>query len=299
MKARTLFNFLSHFEDIIMLGETHIPAFLYCGAQPILFDPGVSAFGPFYLEKIRELIAEPESLLLALTHAHFDHCGAVPYLLKKIPGMKVAASTMAAEILQRPNAIKLIHRLNAEYEQEMKNQIGDEDVSFDSIVVDFRLQGEVELDLGERNYCKIIETPGHTKDSLSYYFPNSRLVMVGEAAGVFENGFIHSPFLTNPEDYINSLEKLYTLKPEVLCVAHNGILVGREVPLFLSLSLEAAMSYRNMIEEYLNEYNGDHEKIVQKITAQEYDSQSGHIQKREPFILNLKAKVKAVAKLRE
>ena len=130
------FSFKDKFENILMLGNGHVPAFLYCGERPVLFDPGVSAFGPLYLKKIRQNLSDPSSLVLALTHSHFDHCGAAPYLLRNIPGVKVAASEQAADVILRPNAVNLMKRLNQEYEEEMKKELKGEDVSFEGFEVD-------------------------------------------------------------------------------------------------------------------------------------------------------------------
>jgi len=129
------FSFTDRFENILMLGNGHVPAFLYCGEKPVLFDPGVSAFGPLYLEKIKQNLKDPGELILALTHSHFDHCGAVPYLLRNIPGIKVSASEKAADVILRPNAIKLMKKLNQEYELEMKEELAGEDVSFEAFEV--------------------------------------------------------------------------------------------------------------------------------------------------------------------
>jgi glyoxylase-like metal-dependent hydrolase (beta-lactamase superfamily II) len=296
-KEITSYNFIDRFENFISLGGGHVPAFLYCGNPPVLFDPGVSAFGPLYLKKITEHISRPEEMILALTHSHFDHCGAAPYLRRKIPGLRIAASSRAASILQRPNAVKLIRRLNAEYEKEMPKDLEEEDVGFEPLDIDIKLQNNGRLELNNGKYCEILETPGHTRDCLSYFFPDSGVLLAGEAAGVVETGFIHSPFLTIYEDYMNSLEKLRALKPVALCIAHNGILAGKELKHFITESLAAAKAYKEMIENYLIQYKGDQEKVVQRIVAEEYDSQPDHIQNREPFILNLEAKINAVVKL--
>ena len=133
------FSFKDRFENILMLGNGHVPAFLYCGEKPVLFDPGVSAFGPLYLEKIMQNLKDPSSLILALTHSHFDHCGAVSYLLRNIPGIKVAASEKAADVILRPNAVKLMEKLNQEYEKEMKDELKGENVSFEVFNNNLRL----------------------------------------------------------------------------------------------------------------------------------------------------------------
>lgn len=299
MKSSISFNFLSQFENFISFGGGHITASLYCGDPPILFDPGVSAFGPLYLKKIMAGTAHPESLLIALSHAHFDHCGAASYLTRKIPAIRVAASIRAAEILQRPNAVELICRLNAEYEKNMEKELRGEEVTFEALTVCFKLQNGDSIPPGSGNVCEIIETPGHTRDSISYFLPDPGVLIVGDAAGACESGFMHSPFLTSYEDYIRSIEKLSAVKPAALCIAHSGILAGSDVPRYLEEALRAAREYKEMIEQYLDAYHGNQENVVQRITAEEYDAQPEHIQKRQPFILNLQAKVSAVAKLRQ
>ncbi len=292
------FSFKDRFEDIVMLGNGHVPAFLYCGDNPVLFDPGVSAFGPLYLEKIRSNLGRPESLILALTHSHFDHCGAVPYLLRNLSGIKVAASEKAADVILRPNAVKLMRKLNREYEKEMKDELAGQDVSFEAFEVFYRLKEGGRLDLG-KEYCLVIETPGHTRDCLSFYFPEKGALFCGEAAGVAEGTFIHTPFLTSFEDYLSSLEKIEELKLKALCIAHNGILTGDDISIFISGAIAAVNEYKDMIEKYLDEHNGDHEKVAARITAEEYDTQEEHMQNRDPFILNLTAKISAVARIKE
>jgi glyoxylase-like metal-dependent hydrolase (beta-lactamase superfamily II) len=292
------FKFKDRFENVLVLGSGHVPAVLYCEEKPVLFDPGVSAFGPLYLEKIIQNLEDPSSLILALTHSHFDHCGAVPYLLRNIPGIKVAASEKAADVILRPNAVKLMKQLNQEYEKEMKDELKGEDVSFEAFEVAFRLKEGDRLELGS-DYCQVFETPGHTRDCLSYFFPEKGVLFCGEAAGVAEGSFIHTPFLTSFEDYLSSLKKIAGLNPEVLCIAHNGILTGEDIPLFISAAIDEVNEYRDMIENYLNEYDDDQEKVVERITSEEYDSKDEHMQNRDPFMLNLRAKVSAVARMME
>jgi glyoxylase-like metal-dependent hydrolase (beta-lactamase superfamily II) len=299
------FDFRDQHNHFIMLGDGHIPAFFYDGDPPIIFDPGISAFGPFYLKKIEEIIeVERRSLPIFLTHSHFDHCGATPYLLKKLPFSKVCASVRAAAVLQKPSAIALMNRFNAEYEQAKADELRAEDVSFSGIMVDQALKQGDQIRLSGGNYAEVLETPGHTRDCLSYYFRDSGVLVAGEAAGVPEGDFIHSPlgdfihspFLSDYEEYVHSIEKIRKLNPEGLCIAHVGILTGDTVSQYLTASLEAAHAYKTMIIKYLAAFEGEQDKVVQKITAEQYDSKSHHIINRGPFMANLQAMVKTVAK---
>jgi hypothetical protein len=97
------------------------------------------------------------------------------------------------------------------------------------------------------------------------------------------------------EEYIASIEKIKNLQPRAICIPHSGILAGAEVQRYLTEAAAAAVAYKDLIAQYLDLYKGDQEKVIERITAEEYDAQPLHIQKRQPFILNLRAKINAVA----
>ena len=289
------FEFTPTFEDFMCLGGEGMTAALCTSSPPILFDPGISIFGPLCLKELRARTNSTRNLIIALSHAHFDHCGAAAYLLRKIPTARLAASERSAYILQRPNAVELIIRLSAEYEQGMQGELAGENVSFEALTVTDRLKDGDRIELDNGCVCRIIETAGHTRDSLSYYFPDTGIAFVGEAAGVLEHGFLHSPYLVSYEDYIASIAKIRDLKPRAICMTHSGILAGAEVDRYLVEAAAAAVDYKDMIRDYLDLYEGDQERVVEHITREEYDVQPDHIQKRQPFILNLRAKVNTVA----
>ncbi len=289
------YEFSGKFEDFISLGGGHLTAAICASSPPMLFDPGVSVFGPLCLKELRACTSGIENLIITLSHSHFDHCGAAAYLLRKIPSARLAASQHAADVLKRPNAVELIRKLNAEYEKNTEAELVGEDVTFAALhVTDILKDGDcIELDNGR--VCRVIETSGHTRGSLTYYFPDTGIAFIGDAAGAFENGFIHSPYLVSYENYITSIEKIRDLRPRAICLPHSGILAGEDVQRYLFEAAAAAVAYKDMIKKYLELYKGDQEKVVERITKEEYDAQALHIQNRQPFIMNLRAKVNAVA----
>jgi glyoxylase-like metal-dependent hydrolase (beta-lactamase superfamily II) len=174
----TAFIFTDRYLNFIRVGKDHVPAYICDDEQPVMFDPGVSAFGPQYYRRLTETIGErSDRLLILLTHSHFDHCGAVPYLLRKFPNAKVGASIKAAEVLQKQSAISLMRRLNAEYEKEMAEELKGEDTSFSGIIIDLPLKEGDRVELSGGKFFQIIETPGHTRDCLSYFFPDSGVLL--------------------------------------------------------------------------------------------------------------------------
>ena len=277
-------------------GYHFIPAFLLTSPTPVLFDAGVAAMGPRYLNDIETILGSTDALhYLLLTHSHYDHCGAVPFLKKKIPALRIGAHSHAADVLQKPSAVQLMRALNDNFAHVFSDVIGTDYIPFDPVVVDVILKEGDEPDLGGGWSVRVLETPGHTRDSLSYYIPRIKALIAGEAGGVFHNGCIQPEFSSSYSDYVTSLEKMAALDVEVLALAHQRILTGEDAGAYLKDSLSATVFFKTRIEEYLDRFNGDREKTVEAIAAEDYDDTVQMQQDKKSFLLNLEAKVRVVA----
>ena len=277
-------------------GHSSIPAFLLATPAPVLFDAGAAAMGPHYLRDIETHLGTAKDLrYLFLTHSHYDHCGSASFLKEQIPGLKIGTNAHAAQVLQKPGAVKLIRALNNNFSKTFRHVIGDEDIPFNPVEVDLILKDGEELDCGEGWTVRVIETPGHTNDCLSYYIPRIKALIAGEAVGVFHNGGIQPEFSSSYSDYVTSLEKVAALDVEILALAHRHILTGDDPRIFLKDSLEATVSFKRRIEDRLDRFNGDREKVVETIFGEEYDETILMQQDKKSFLLNLQAQIRVVA----
>jgi glyoxylase-like metal-dependent hydrolase (beta-lactamase superfamily II) len=295
------FSFAKEYGPITKIGGSHVPSFILDAGEPVMFDPGVSAFGPMYLKELAARFGARvgESLLMLLTHSHFDHCGAAPYLLRAIPGARIGCSPHAANVLQKEKAIALINEFNAEYEERMRDELQGQDTSFTALPVSLQLsEGDTVTLAG--GTLEIFETPGHTKDCLSYLWREKGILFAGEAAGLCIDGEFHSVFLSDYASYIASIRKIMTIGADVLCMAHVGVLEGsNKVAVYLQESLNAAESYRDKLEKSLKKHSDDIDKVVEEITREEYDIKTEPAINRNPFMTNLRAKTQAVMRLRD
>jgi glyoxylase-like metal-dependent hydrolase (beta-lactamase superfamily II) len=284
-------------DGLFAVGEPGLPAFLLMGASPVLFDAGMTFMGPSYVKSIRALLGD-EALLrhVFLTHAHFDHSGACPYLKRKIPGLKAGAHPLAAATFRKPNAVALIRSLSRDYEDRHAGQIAEEDVSFDVLDVDVLLEDGMDFDLGGGSGFRVLATPGHTRDSLSFYIPKLKALITGEAAGVYDgNMTIHPEFLSSYDDYLASLEKLAGLDLDMLLLGHHFTLTGQNARGHMAQSIARTKIFRKRIEDGLHDLHGDREAVVQKIFREDYEGTGAILQAARPYRINLAAKVKAVA----
>ncbi|MEA1970606.1 MAG: MBL fold metallo-hydrolase, partial [Thermodesulfobacteriota bacterium] len=277
-------------------GYHFLPAFLLASPTPVLFDAGVAAMGPYYLRDIEKYLGRTDTLgYLLLTHSHYDHCGAIPFLQEKIPGLKIGATAHAAKILQKPSVVEMMRTLNSNFAKVFGDLIENENIPFNAVKIDLLLKDGDELDFGEGWTVRVIETPGHTKDSLSYYIPGIKTVIAGEAAGVFHNNGINPQFSSSYSDYMTSLEKLAALDMDILALGHRHILTGDDIGRFLRDSIETTVSFKKSIDGYLDRFNGDREKVVETIFGEIYDETVLMQQDKTSFLLNLRAQVRVVA----
>lgn len=284
-------------EDLYSIGYHFIPAFLLLSDPPVLFDAGLTIAGPRYLEDLTEYLRNPDRLgYIFLTHSHYDHCGAIPYLKRNINNLKIAASRLAAETFRKPKAIQLMQSLSKDYEEKFRKQIGNEDISFDSIEVDIIVEDGNEIKLGGDWSVSVIETPGHTKDSVSYYIPQLKALIPGEATGVINGNYdIQSEFSSSYNDYITSLEKLADLDVNILFLPHVHILTGDDAGDHIRRSLESARFFKDRIDTFLDRFNGNQDATIEALFKEDFEDTQAVLQDKRSFLLNLRAKVKAVA----
>lgn len=255
--------------------------------------------GPLYVKGVQEILGGKRPQMLFLTHMHFDHCGAAGWLKQSWPDLKVAASRSAADIIERPNAVKTITKLNDATFEWIENEFPGRSSAtpFHPFEVDFILDEGDSLEITSELTVQVLATPGHTWDALSFYIPEKKLLIAGEAVGCMSTrGVIYTEFLVDFDAYMQSMERLAKLDVDILCQSHNQVLTGTDAQTFCRRSIEAAHQFRKRLEQLLDEENGQVEKVARRMKAEEYDPYPGPKQPEQAYLINLHAKVKHLAK---
>lgn len=295
-------------DNFYWVGSANFPMFLWDGPVPALFEGGATYAGQAYVDSIRSILGDREPELIFVTHAHWDHCGAVFYLKRAFPSLKVVASPLAGEILKKQSAINLITVLNDEIRKAMKvhpdsgvdpDQIIDE--PFQAFEVDIELADGQVFDLGDGATVQVFSTPGHTRDHTSYFLPKGNILVGCETAGLLEwSGNISVEFAADYDDYIDSLRRVSSLLIDTYCQGHGLVMTDRkEVTWFLESSLQRALDHKVEIYQLLDEENGVQERVIQRMKAKHYDAIEGAKQPEITYTLNLTAQVRHLAGKKE
>ncbi len=181
-------------------------AFLLTLAEPVLIDTGAGRSIDKLIANIRTVGVDPAAVsTVILTHNHIDHVGGAPYLR------------------ERYGARLIMHELDAPAIQSGDNRATAAEmygVSFPPTPVDVTVTGdEYRLTVGGDTIV-LIHTPGHTPGSLSPY------IDLGGRRILFAQD-VHGPFMaafgSDIGQWRESMERLITLAPDILCEGHFGI----------------------------------------------------------------------------
>jgi glyoxylase-like metal-dependent hydrolase (beta-lactamase superfamily II) len=281
-----------------VLGTAQVPSYLFTGQRPALVDAGFSCLGPLYQQDADQVLGGRPPALLLLTHVHFDHCGAAAWLKRAYPGLVIAASARAAQIVQRPNALALMERLSQQAAEAMRawGQNPSPEAAFAPFAVEMILEDGQEVDLGQGRVLQVLHTPGHTWDFLSYHLPAEGILVASEAVGCADSaGKVVTEFLVDFDAYLESLNRLAALKPRVLAQGHRVVYTGQDAADYLARAQAAAPVFKALVERLLYEHHGDVEKVVGVIKAQEYDPTPVPRQPEPAYLINLTARVSRLA----
>lgn len=215
-------------------GLAQFPVHLLDCRKPVLFDAGLTCAGDLYVDAIRSVLGARQPEILFISHVHWDHCGAVSRLRDAFPALKVAASGTAIEILKRPRAVELMGKLNEGVRATVARSAGIDpsrllDVPFRTFGIDMELRDGQVIDLDDDLTVHVMETPGHTRDHLSFYIPERKILIASEASGCLSAaGSVVSEFLADYDAYFSSLTRIAGLPADVLCQGHRIVFTGAE-----------------------------------------------------------------------
>jgi len=284
-------------DHVVLISEKAFSLYIVRGKKNFLIDSGTTALAPRFISSISNALEEVGDAnrtihSLLLTHTHWDHAGAA-YELQQKYGFNVITAQRGVELLQKSKVIEFIDRLN----QEFKKMVN---ISSPSVFAALQnLEGVSEGDkipVDDGCYFEVIDTPGHTRCSVSYLLHPDKILFPGDSTGVIEaDSSIKPLFLSSYLDYIHSIEKLGSLDVELLAFPHNPFIEGKEkIRGHMEAALKRAIDIKDKILGYLEEET-DISKIADTIYDNEFPAPTLFGPK-EAMLINIEAMIKAVSK---
>lgn len=206
--------------DVPLSGRSRVlGTYLIEGERSVVVDTGPTSQAEGVIDFLSKRgVNQLEAVLLS--HIHLDHGGG-SWKLAEEYGCYVYCHPRGVAHMVDPSKLKagaerLFGEKVLEYGEIKGIPAENVKASKDMEVIDL---GGVTLE--------VYWTPGHSSHSQTYWEPDSKTVFVGDAVGhvIGEGGPVVpvSPPPHNPVKAVESIDKILSLKPKTLCVAHFGM----------------------------------------------------------------------------
>ncbi len=190
-----------------VLGGRSNSYLISAGNHNILVDTGkLSAFTRLN-ENINRLEFSCQDIeFLILTHTHFDHCQSAKRIKDQFNCQIIVSDKAAGSVKNGYTALPSGTNFFSGLISGSGRRIGKTRFGYESFEPDVLIEGEYKLHRNDAD-IKIIETGGHSPDSLSIIVDNE-IAVVGDAMfGIFRNSVL-PPFADNIDDMVKSWGKL-------------------------------------------------------------------------------------------
>lgn len=245
-------------ERLIRLGTDQSVMYLVKGDYHMFIGGGGQWVVPALEEQIEAFGIDIERVrYLLIGHSHYDHCGAVPYLQKRYPHIKVLASHGAAKLYDMEKAVNNMRKfsriaMDAMGVPETLNGIP---LEFDDVRLSKSLGEGDRVDLGDGVYFEVFESPGHSRCSLMAYAPKQKWLFPSDSMPVpCEHG--KRLMCTASEGYATYMTSLRRLedRPIELCGwEHYGYMTGDDARQIIPAALKATLDYKRLLQERARE----------------------------------------------
>jgi len=190
-----------------------------------LVEVGCPVQTPDILEAVGQLGYDIRKLSYIIpTHVHLDHAGGAGLLARQLPQAKVVAHSRAVKVLADPSILdRMMQGFTQIYGDDARQRFGEMVPIAEERFI--KVEDEDRIPLGNRE-LKVIHAPGHDPNHLCVLDTRSRGLFCGDALGAY---FSEIDVLftcpvpgSDPFLFLQSVEKLQKLKPELVFFSHGS-----------------------------------------------------------------------------
>jgi hypothetical protein len=222
-----------------------------------------------------------------ITHTHYDHAGALPFFREEWPAARLVTSEAGAAVLLKDTPRRVIRELSTVAAAKYNTEIAAYDD--DAFRADITVKDGDIVPLGGLS-VQVLETPGHTRDSLSFFIPELEMLILNETPGFLLDGNVYPCYLTSYKDTVNSIEKCRQITYKFLSLPHRGVAAGEDVKGFFDKALEANIACRDFILG-MAEKNPGEDTMLELYTQRYGSDRLFTYQPKEAFIANARATI--------
>lgn len=273
-------------ESLLISGEKYVA----------LYDTGMAYPHQALIGNIRRVLAKlgrDRVDIILLSHTHYDHIGALPYLLKEWPEAVVVAADKARSVFASEGARRTMKRLGEVARDSFSDS--SEPVITDGLRVDWTVGDGSRIDIGGR-WLDVLETGGHTDCSLTYVLQPDSIMFLSESTGIMRGqDEVRTTVLKSFPDSIKSARKCKEYHPERIIVPHYGIVPEFYTQKYFDVYLRELRGEINLVcglaQQGMNE-----EQILEQVEQIYWFKGREYYQTKEAFRLNTGISIRLILK---
>lgn len=232
---------------------------------------------------------------ILISHTHYDHIGALPYILKEYPDVVVCGAEKSKSVFASEGAKKTMKRLG---ESARDNFVDSkEPVSVDGLRIDHIVRDGDEIRLSDHEYIKVLETKGHTDCSVTYVLEPYSIMFACESTGVLRNPqLIHTAVLKSFTDTMESADKCKAYGAKHIIGPHYGIVPDGFVDKYFDLYKSFANEEKEKILYWYDE-GMSFDELMAKYEEEYWSEERGKAQPKAAFLENAKYTIKHIVEV--
>lgn len=257
--------------------------------KTVLHDCGMAYCAPQIVENIKKELEGRHLDYILVSHTHYDHIGALPYIRKAFPEATVCGSAYAKYVFTRQGALNVMKELGTAAAKLYGN--GDEEIITDGMVVDLVMNDGDKLDLGDK-YIVALETKGHTDCAMTFVLEPDSIMFTSESTGIcLGPDNVSVAILKSFDESIASAEKCRNYGPKQIISPHFGVIPPVHTNHFLDTFEKKAWEEREYVVGMWNR-GLTPDEMLEIAIKDIFEGGRGDEQPYEAFVSNTKVIIK-------
>jgi glyoxylase-like metal-dependent hydrolase (beta-lactamase superfamily II) len=192
-----------------------------------LVDTGFLFTAKGVLKKVKDILGDRELDYILLTHSHYDHVSGATTIKKAYPKAVIVSAEHAAKVFTKPSAIKTMGKLNRAAAIEFRRNPFYL-ASLKGLHTDLAVKEGDVIDLGSLKLT-VLETPGHTWDTIAFWCEEESFLISNESAGVLTSSDTGvAQCLVSHRKSVEYIQRAKELDPQHMLVPHFGMVHGED-----------------------------------------------------------------------
>ena len=259
--------------------------------KTVLIDCGMAFCAADTIENIRRVLGERKLDCVFVTHSHYDHIGALPYILNAFPDAAVYGSEKCRYVFSREGARKVISKLGSDARDlftDDREEIIVDGLRVDQVVSDMQI---VDIGGGE---IVCLETKGHTDCCMSFVLEPDSILFGSESTGVLQGANeVCAEILKSYSDSMESLRKCREYGAKHYVCPHFGLIPDDFQQEFFDKYLEFARRELKLVKEWYAQ-GLDDDQVLEKYVEEYWSEERASEQPMEAFLANAVPMIKVL-----